>query len=59
MIDKQFNSYVLICDICYDEQEYFDSFDEAVEGKKELGWKSKKTINGWHDICPKCIEEVE
>lgn len=44
MIDKQFNSYVLICDICCDEQEYFNSFDEAVEDKKELGWKSKKTI---------------
>jgi hypothetical protein len=58
MIDKQFGDYVLICDICGEEaEEYFDTFHDAVEGKKKLGWKSEKISKGWADICPECAKE--
>ena len=55
MIDKSFGSYVLICDICQEEsEERFDTFQDAVDGKKELGWKSQKTNKGWQDVCTNC-----
>lgn len=55
MIDKQFGDYHLICDICNEEaEESFDTFYDAVEARKELGWKPKKTSKGWTDICPEC-----
>lgn len=58
MIDKSFGNYVLICDICQEEsEERFDTFQNAVDGKKELGWKSQKTNKGWQDVCTNCKQE--
>lgn len=55
MIDKNYGSYMLICDICGDEaEENFDTFQDAVDGKKELNWESQKTNKGWEDVCPIC-----
>lgn len=55
MIDKHFGDYILVCDICAEEaEECFDTFDEAVEGKKKLNWVSEKTSKGWHDVCVDC-----
>jgi len=57
MIDKQSGRYHLICDICGEEaEETFDDFYDAVEYKKENGWKSQKRNSGWEDVCPKCRE---
>jgi hypothetical protein len=59
MIENQFGSFILVCDICGEEpEEYWDNFQDAVDGKKELGWISQKTSKGWHDICPECQKEV-
>jgi hypothetical protein len=45
------------CDICNEEMgEDFIDWNEAVEAKKENGWKSKKIGNEWKDICPDCQE---
>lgn len=51
--------YSLMCDICCDEfkQETFSTFSEAVEFKKNNGWKSKKIDGEWQDICPDCQKE--
>lgn len=56
MIDKSFGEYVLYCDICGEEEEHFDHFDNAVDFKDENGWASRKEPKGWKDICPECKE---
>ena len=44
MIDKQFGDYVLVCDFCEEEaDECWETFQDAVDGKKARGWKSQKT----------------
>ncbi len=56
MIDKIFGEFHLVCDVCDEEaNEVFDEFIDAVEGKKDLGWRSRKDPKkGWLDICPEC-----
>jgi hypothetical protein len=54
MIDKQHGEYSLICNICDETGEIFSSFEDAVDYKKECGWKSKKQGDEWIDICPDC-----
>lgn len=46
--------YTLICDICGEEEDGFDDFYEAVDGKKELDWISRKINGEWRDICQGC-----
>ena len=46
--------YALICDECGHEVKYFNTFDEAVEYKKENGWKSKRVDGEWVNVCPDC-----
>ncbi len=59
MIDKQSGQYHLICDICGEEaEEIFDDFYDAVDYKKQNGWKSQKRMGEWEDVCPGC-QEVE
>ena len=57
MIGKFSGFYSLQCDICGEEHnEQFDDFYEAVEAKKDNGWKSKKIDGEWCDICPDCCK---
>ena len=51
MISKFEGMYTLTCDICGDEypETFFDFYD-AVEAKKENGWKSRKTDGEWMDV---------
>jgi hypothetical protein len=57
MIDKQGGQYYLICDICGEEaDEAFDDFYDAVQYKKDNGWKSQKRNGQWEDVCPDCQE---
>lgn len=60
MIDKQSGRYHLICDICGEEsEECFDGFGDfydAVQYKKDNGWKSQKRNGQWEDVCPDCQE---
>lgn len=59
MIDKQFGDYVLVCDVCEEEaEEHYDTFQDAITGIKELGWKSEKHNKGWKHICPNCREDT-
>lgn len=57
MIDQAYGLYTLICDICDHEAKPFFSFQDAVDYKKDNGWRSKKFNGEWHDICPECQEE--
>ena len=60
MIDKGYFRnkvfYFLVCDICGEVSVAFNTYQDAVEGKGELGWKSCKTISGWDDMCKECGE---
>lgn len=57
MIDKNHGKYNLICDICGEmAEEEFDDFMEAVDYKKQNGWKSQKVSGNWQDVCPECRE---
>ena len=57
MIDKFGGVYSLTCDICQEEapEQFFD-FSEAVDYKKQNGWKSQKRKGEWEDVCPECQE---
>jgi len=60
MIDRLHGCYVLYCDYCGQEaDEDFETFDSVVDYKKENGWKSKMTAQGWNDCCPECQEVAE
>ena len=55
MIEKQWNSFILVCDICGEQAEKeFDNFHDAVDYKKSEGWKSQKRNSQWEDVCPEC-----
>ena len=54
-IQKEYGYEILTCDICIEPKEHaFDTWDEAIDYKKEKGWKAKKNDNEWLDICPDC-----
>ena len=57
MICKIGDRYILACDICgtEDNKTFYDFYD-AVEYKKENGWKSQKYKGEWEDVCPECQE---
>lgn len=58
MIDKQHGEYTRSCDICGEViPETFPDFYDAVQFKKDNGWKSRKINGEWHDVCPECLKE--
>lgn len=57
MIETRYGKgVVLVCEECGREVKYFDEFQDAVDYKKENGWKSQRDKDGWKDICPECRE---
>lgn len=48
--------FEMICETCGYSVSGFDSFNEAVEYKKENDWRSLKTSDGWEDVCSDCKE---
>ncbi len=56
-IERSGGTYDLVCDICGDHADItFESFYEAVDSKKALGWKSQKNKGEWEDVCVECQE---
>jgi len=57
MIESERDGYALVCDQCGEEVNFY-TFQEAVDYKKENGWKSRKDKYGcWEDICPDCAND--
>ena len=54
MIDKSQGVFYLVCDCCDEAVGDFDTFEDAVEAKKELGWTSVKEGKEFIDLCPIC-----
>lgn len=47
--------FAVVCDICGDEgNEQYDFFYDAVQGRKESGYISRKIGDDWEDICVEC-----
>ena len=53
---RRAEGFTLTCDFCGDEaEEQFEEFRDAVDFKKENGWRSVQNRNGeWRDLCPAC-----
>ena len=50
-------AFCLICDNCGGEHgDSFAGFYDAVDHKKDNGWKSRRNGNEWEDVCPECLE---
>lgn len=46
--------YIPTCDMCGEQLiEQYD-FDDAVEAKKDAGWRSMKIGDEWIDLCEDC-----
>lgn len=57
MISKEYGKYTLICDICgATTEEEYETFQDAVDAKRDIGWKRMRTSGEWADVCPCCIE---
>jgi len=59
MIQKDYDEWYIICDNCEERSTAFDSFNEAVDGKQEAGFTSRKIDGQWADICDECSEIKE
>lgn len=56
MIDKEFGKFIVVCDTCGEEGEPYDTFQDAVDSKKEKHWMSLCIDGEWTDLCPDCKE---
>ena len=46
--------YTPTCDVCGEELPGEFDFYDAVDAKKLAGWKSRKLMDCWEDVCPEC-----
>ena len=56
-LQTKFGTY-RICDKCGRHSPYAESFNEAIDKAKEVGWITKKVNDKWEDYCPDCQKEV-
>lgn len=50
-IEKDYDIYIAVCDICGDDIGPFEDFYDAVDAKKAAGWRSRKDAHGeWIDL---------
>jgi transcription elongation factor Elf1 len=57
MISKEYGKYTLVCDICgAGTDEEFETFQDAVDARGDIGWKSQMFSGEWADVCPECVE---
>ena len=54
MIDNRYGKYIPVCDICDEELEPQDTYEDAIKAKSNEGWRSKKIDSDWIDVCPNC-----
>lgn len=59
MINKEYGKYYGICDICGDETDKFDDWQECRDNMQDNGWSLKydSEINEWEHICAECREQ--
>lgn len=57
-IEKRKGYYVIVCDMCGETSEEYDTWEDAKNAKKALGYKSTcyrtETEDIWQDLCSDC-----
>jgi len=58
MILRQYGAYIVKCDVC-DEQlgetKTFETWDEAHQATRAMGWKTRRDVHGaWENVCTEC-----
>ena len=54
-IERFADAYTPTCDMCSAELPEEFSFEDAVDSKKQNGWRSVRDTGGdWCDLCPDC-----
>ena len=54
-IERFADTFIPTCDMCGVELPEEYSFEDAVDSKRQNGWKSAKDASGeWWDLCPEC-----
>ena len=53
-IERFHDQFTPICDLCGTRLPGEFSFMDAVEAKKDAGWKSRKIDGEWEDVCTDC-----
>lgn len=56
-IENMHGAYTAVCDCCGDILPAESDFYDAVNAKKDAGWKSRKIDGEWNDLCPSCQDE--
>lgn len=61
MIDREYGKFALICDVCGEEVNGFETFEDALDYAQNEGWESDigkrlDLAEGYIDICPRCEE---
>jgi len=51
--------YIPTCDMCGAQLSEQYDFNDAVEAKRDAGWKSKKIDGEWIDMCNDCQPIME
>lgn len=55
-IERIGDRFALFCDICGEGEDY-ETFEEAVQGCKDLGWMIRRVEDGtWENICEECYK---
>ncbi len=58
MIDKLYGKFYTTCDMCGEELDPTDTFDEAKRQIASEGWKTIKEDFDCLNLCPDCVKEV-
>ena len=53
-IEKNYKEYFIACDDCGATDGGFETFGDAEDAIKELGWQTKKVEGVWENYCEKC-----
>jgi hypothetical protein len=56
-IEQSGGMFIPVCDVCCDELPAEFDFVNAVQAKKNAGWKSRKVNGDWEDWCDACLAE--
>lgn len=49
--------YVPVCDRCGNTLEPEEEFSDAVQAKKDAGWRSFNVDGQWKNVCTDCLEK--
>lgn len=55
-IERDYGKFIPVCDGCLTTLDEYDTFQDAVDGCKEHGWKNVQVDGQWRNECPKCYK---